>query len=310
MGVTELSNESKEVTVAEAGFSKGEQETPAELAEVWLSRELKGVQNEIERKEYGYKSAQTYTPRSAGSAPAEGPGSLDYSDWEISRMEWEQWPAERDDIIESYPDEIYDLTQRLGEVQSKLRSVEQGDLETINRYANAERQKRQVENEREGTEYEGAGEAYEQLQNLFYLSNSRKHAQKLKESPESMGWVVLDRGTIGGYSEHLDLSNDQGSEKGYKSQIRLSRPGSWAKAEGETDEISVHYSSMVKKLNGPYGGGEEDGSMFFFIRGDVVSSQSVKGKDGKEHRFTVNDFAKFRNALNEAEADLKETVKS
>lgn len=283
----------------------GEQETPRDLAKVWLERHLVRINNEVEALENGYEFARDYEPTHPGHSPAEGPGSLDYSDWENEVIEYNQWPEEQIEILDSYPERIMDLQARADEVKAELDAVVTGDPELTNLYALLEQERRTIAKERSGMEYEGSKEIHDQLMEIFQLAgfDSEYRGYKSLGKKGSNGWRVADQTTIGGYSQHLYFNHKSGSGGGYSSQIRLSKGGSW---EPEQRAVSVSFSDKVKKPNTPYGGGEAVGGMFFLIKDGVVSLQSVRDNESQERRFTQKDLDRFKDVLKVLYTDLKE----
>lgn len=284
----------------------GEQESPADMAKAWFNRELEHINQELDSYEHTYNFSQTYEPSHPGPPPAEGPGSLDYSDWEKELLEYQQWPEEQAEILESFPDRIFDLEEQAHRVKVQLDKVAKGNTDLINFYATAERQRREIAKERKGMKFDGSKEAYEQLTDLFKLAgfeNTSYTGYRLSGKKGPNGWLVTEQGTIGGYSQHLYFNHEHGSGEGFSSQIRLSKGGPW---EHENREISVSFSDKVKKPATAYSGVESDGGMFFLIKDDVVRLQSAKDPGAGERRFTQEDFDKFREILKVLHADMKE----
>lgn len=70
-------------------------------------------------------------------------GGMDANDWDIAELESEQFDNERDEMIETYRDQLNELHDKFGELRELKKKVEQGDHETIEEYSNLERERRE-----------------------------------------------------------------------------------------------------------------------------------------------------------------------
>ena len=122
---------------------EGEKEvSPQELAESWLHFRTGQVFKDIEAKESAIKFTRNYRP-SVHSSPGEGPGSLDYSDYEVSQLEAEQWEYEKEDEIAHLEAEQYRLDDELDGLDALTKKVRAGDSELVKELALKEKERRE-----------------------------------------------------------------------------------------------------------------------------------------------------------------------
>jgi len=115
--------------------------TPQELAESWLNFRIGQVRRKVIDKKRSIEFNRSYKP-SLPSTPGEGPGSMDYSDYEVSQLETEQWDYERDDLIDELEGDLYRLDDELEGIHAQTKKVTEGDTELINYLAAKEKERR------------------------------------------------------------------------------------------------------------------------------------------------------------------------
>ncbi|OGC56121.1 hypothetical protein A2797_02055 [candidate division WWE3 bacterium RIFCSPHIGHO2_01_FULL_48_15] len=281
-----------------AGLESGEQAAPVGLAKAWLERQLDDLERNIEGMRSGLDFAKTYTPTPSGPPPLEGPGSTDYSDWEVENA-WEE-------IWEGDPDEIFDLELRAGEMKTLLDAVRKGDLDVINHYSALERAKIQLEKEQKGMEYVGAKEASAVIKDLYRLADFDKFPSPLDGKAGSRGWRMSTRGTVGAYNSYIYFSHEGTGPKEEKLQICLD-----TERRRDIKRVTVMFKEGVTEFRGSYNVGKADRKAFFWVTDGVVSGQEVDDvMEGGMRRFTQTDFDRFKKSLDELYADMQEVAES
>jgi len=115
--------------------------TPKELAESWLNFRKGQVWRDVASTEQSITFNRTYEP-SLPSAPREGPGSMDYSDYEVSALEAEQWEYERGEVIDDLEGNRDRLLDELEGIYTQAKKVAEGNARLIEEFAIKEKERR------------------------------------------------------------------------------------------------------------------------------------------------------------------------
>ena len=115
--------------------------TPKELAESWLNFRKGQTWKDIAFTEQSIEFNRSYKPP-LPSASSEGPGSTDYSDYEVSALEAEQWEYEREEVIDDLEVRQDRLHDELDGIYAQAKKVAEGDTELIEEFAIKEKERR------------------------------------------------------------------------------------------------------------------------------------------------------------------------
>ena len=169
-------------------------ESNAELAQAWLTRELGDTNQRLNEVTHSIEFNSRYEPTPPGPRPHPEAGGMDMTDWQVERLEYENWPMEREEELQSLEAEDEMLSEKLSDLLYSRDRLENGDPQVIARLAALEkaRQKDLEKQEKirkvkeEGLRLDGANEVIGKIKEL-------KAAEKgaWKKDPNSHRWDAL-----------------------------------------------------------------------------------------------------------------------
>lgn len=304
--------------------------TPADLARSWLGHRGAEVHRQIASTESSLKFNRTYEP----TAPRTGPGSdagMDISDWQNEVLEYQQWPEEREELIEHGETELERLQDEAAILGGQVGRVNRGDTQLIGRFAKLETerrariedQKRMKEEQREGVVFEGTEEAIRQVQEL--QEADRQGAWKKGATPNgwhkayssTQGYIYVYKpgeGALGGDVATISVrvgdpaAYQQGTPKdllhiNYKdlSEMRAQRVGNGVKVENEGLGLYFNLNTRQNKVTG---------HLASPLRPEVQfnGTVEVKSSGGDYPRMTQEHFNKFRTHLRSLVEGVRDTT--
>lgn len=137
--------------------------SPADLARSYLGHKGAEVQRQIKSTEHSIDFNSKYEPTHPGSGP-DSDGGGDISDWNAARLEYDQWPEEREEILEQEQGRLDQLNGEAGRLARYVSEVNLGNDNLIGRFSNLEIERRAIiearrkveQARKEGREFEGA----------------------------------------------------------------------------------------------------------------------------------------------------------
>lgn len=190
-----VSSHSSETEISSPKASEREP-TPRELAEAYLTMEKARVEKALKDTEWNLRWVESYEMQPPDLLPRGiEPGMLEYSEWQTALEEYRQWPEEQQAGIGSYEDKLDQLYGERSEVLGWEALVKRGDLETIERLAALERERRErlayekaLESERkEGIELEGIAET---VTLLNYIIERVLSDRIPRDQRGANGWIL------------------------------------------------------------------------------------------------------------------------
>lgn len=129
-----------------------ERETPEQIQELLqqpdellavsaLKRNIAEAQAKLESAQGSLRFTLGYSPSHPGPAPHQEAGGMDHEDWNVARLEYEQYDA--DEEIDYKADEVERAEERLYSLYDDKEHVDGGDSELVSKYAQDERERLQ-----------------------------------------------------------------------------------------------------------------------------------------------------------------------
>lgn len=221
----------------------------AELAQAYLTRETEETNKSIADNQSQEKFYTTYKgPTHPGTSPNSDAG-MDIADWNASRLEYEQWPEEREETLERIAGEQEALYEKRADLEDLGTRMERGDPNTVALLAGREKARREAiaEQERtrrvqkEGVAFEGVDEVINQIQELgqaTWKKDPSGHWDSLLPTPN--GWRKYydsENGYTYAFGE-ADLGNP-------KISMQIGRGHAWEQDSAKSQHlVRVRYNDL------------------------------------------------------------------
>lgn len=304
---------------------ESELEANAELAQVWLTRELEDTNQRLKEVAHSTDFNSRYEPAPPGPHPHPEAGGMDLADWKVESLEYENWPMEREEELQHLEAEDEMLTEKLSDLLYSRDRLESGDPHVIARLAalekarqkDLEKQEKIRKMKEEGLPLDGANEVIGKIKEL---KASEKGAWKKDPSshrwdallPTPNGWNLVSSSTqghryayqqgkspLGLHLVHIQIVDQQFTKKEKGEVVLRYQDLSNMKAEKtkqgiKTDEpgLGLYFSikdDLVKDLSAV----RLEPQFQFGTHGDIEIRAT-----GKSTIMTQEQFDRFRSHLN------------
>lgn len=173
-----------------------------QLAIIGIARSIAATEKEITSAEHSITFNRSYTPTYPGPRPHPEAGGMDHQDWEAAAYEYAHAEEDTEEAISYAEGKLQDAEDKLSGLRSDKQAVQDGDDKVASKYAIAERERIQVEIEKQrakqaedsrweiantGTEIEGSAHLAATLKLLTNME--RLEAAKGRVSAE--GWAYI-----------------------------------------------------------------------------------------------------------------------
>jgi hypothetical protein len=169
----------------------------SQLAIIGIARSMTEAESRVDGAERSVTFTRNYSPTPPGPRPHPEDGGMDHQDWNVARLEYEQYDDEYEN--DSAEDALREAEDKLYDLREDKELAESGDASVVSKYAQAERERIQAELEKqrrakesaerhatymEGVEIDGAPALRTAIENL--ADNPNLNDVRGKES--SSGW--------------------------------------------------------------------------------------------------------------------------
>lgn len=218
----------------------------AELAQAYLSRELAETNKRLSEVAHSERFYSTYKgPTHPGGSPHSDAG-MDISDWNVARLEYEQWPEEQEEMLDHLDAEREALEDRNSDLHDLRERMESGDPFAIALAAGRERarlaaikERQKVEQEKkDGVVFEGTDQVVDEIAEFKKLVVEGAY----KNRPN--GWGEAFSYQHGREYQHKSDDNPLGL---YDAAISIRKPESWESPKPGVDIVRFRNLSGVEK---------------------------------------------------------------